>query len=141
MKPPKPTWKSRALTAEKELENKIVHFQGKLVDEEVKKQLAARAPIEKIIERKVLPLWTQVLMGICMGGWIGVTFALHTWIVSNREPIIQYKYVEGHTVYRPDQIVNSKLVACKDSWREDEAELKVLRRKLKDKNEGTVFVP
>jgi hypothetical protein len=88
-----------------------------------------------IVEKRVLPLW---VLGLFLGGW-GILL-LRVVEMDRQDYKLQTPIREPYAVTITKYRDSEKLKICQDSWREDEAELKVLRRKWKDRNEGTTYV-
>lgn len=177
MKSSKPiNWKSRALAAEKERDQKIHELEE--CDHYAKKQYkaydaelaTAKKDVVKLqsllsekqheldyrptveVEKEVLPWWVKPIAIVPTLGMFAMFIAGYVFLRRAEQPILSpyAVYITKHS--QTDEFQHQALAglsdawmnkfhACQDSWREDQAELKLLRRKLKDRQEGTVYVP
>lgn len=104
----------------------------------VQKELENRPTkeIETIVQAKVLPGWVGMLV-LCMGAaFLGFIVSINDRVAQLAEPIVEYKLVPGHTVY-----ITKTDGKCEAVLKECRGDYKACRRKEKDREEGTTYVP
>lgn len=150
---PKTNWKARAIQAENELQavkvtigKDCLGYDKKINQLRIERDAAERARDEAIVRaamksppsieyrmKEVLPWWAKSALLFC----VCLLLSIYTFMVVEvnklETPIIQYKLVEGHTVYRSDLKQTAVLKDCQDAWRQDEREI---RRLKKEKHEN-----
>lgn len=131
-------WREKAEQSERELFEARVACKRLKDEKDTACSLLDSRPtkeIETIVQLKVLPSWVGMLvlgMGIM---FLSFAVAMNDRVAALSEPVIEYKLVPGHTVY-----INRTNSKCPAILKECQADYKTLRRKEKDREEGTTFV-
>lgn len=139
MKPPRTNWEAKAVELGQAL------FEARRACQRLKEQRDAMAAeldarptkeIETIVQTKVLPSWVGMLV-LCMGAaFLGFIVSMNDRFAQLVEPVVEYKLVPGHTVY-----ITKTDGKCEAVLKECRGDYKACRRKEKDREEGTTYVP